>query len=185
MTSKRAAYVELDEFEDDSKKAETQTNPEAQDTPLSKQPKRPQWQFKHTFSILVIRLLIDFLFKNLFLFYEDYANDLGVSESDFGYILIFSEVGCIAAILINQTPFMKSLDKSRFIFVFYSIVAGVSSILFACPQLVVADSTHNNDSGVVVLWCGICRFFTGLAFAFLSAESIRYVPCVFFFCFFF
>ena len=142
------AYVELDQLDENPSK-ESSTRQESSNSLLS-EPTRPKWDFKHTFSILVIRLLIDFLFKNNFLFYENYAKDLGVSENDFGYILIFSEVGCICAVLINSTRFMKTLDKSRYIFVFYSIVAGVSSILFACPQLVV-DSQDNNTA-VIVLW---------------------------------
>ena len=128
-----------------------------------------KWELKHTISVLIIRLLIDFLFKNPFLFYQNYAESLGINDNEFGYILIFSEIGAIIALLVNYSKIMKKfLHNSIYIFIIYSFIGGVSSVLFTVPEYF---KFHNQIA--VVLYCGACRFFTGLSFAFLSAETIK------------
>ena len=128
-----------------------------------------QWSMKHTMGVLVVRLFIDFLFKNPFLFYANYSSSLGISNAEFGYILIFSEVGAIIAIVVNSNDYIRRFSTGT-IFTTFSIIGGVASILFTMPSYTPIDTAIG-----IVLFCGICRFFVGLSFAFLSAETIRFV----------
>ena len=126
---------------------------------------------KHTIGILVVRLLIDFLFKNPFLFYANYSSSLGISHSDFGYILIFSEIGAIIAIGVNSNDYIRRFSTGT-ILITFSIIGGIASILFTMPDYV--PLVFDTSIGII-LYCGVCRFFVGLSFAFLSAETIRFV----------
>ena len=130
------------------------------------------WTHKHTIAVLVIRLLIEFLYRNAFLFYNDYAQSLNISDTQFGYILIFSEMGAFGAIIFNSTnTFNCNSNEAEQNLIVHSIVAGIISILFTLPQFI----SFGNNAWGIILFCGICRFFIGLSFVFLSATTLRFV----------
>ena len=134
---------------------------------------RSEWTMKHTIAVLIIRLLIDFLFKNPLLFYNDYASSLNVTNANYAYILIFAEAGAVVAILINSMKFIKQFDTLSII-VTSSFVGGISCILFTFPEFIDFETEYG-----IVLFCGVTRFFTGISFAFLSASTVRYcILCI-------
>eukprot|EP01083_Nonionella_stella_P093998 263662_1 len=129
------------------------------------------WLWVHTFTVLLIRIITDFVFKNPLVFYMDYSNGLSVEMTQFAIILMASEVGCIVALFFSKFN-QKCLKSQENIMITYLIISAIACILFPMPY--VFQSMLHITPAMTVTWCCICRFFVGISFAFTAAASINF-----------
>eukprot|EP01084_Bolivina_argentea_P075100 136172_1 len=123
----------------------------------------------HILVILLVRIMADFVFKNPLLFLKNYSADLDLTETQFSMILIWTNVGCIVAVLISDLN--QRLFKSwQNIMIVHLTIAATFTALFIVP------SFYNNHMFTLV-WCSVCRFIVGVSFSFNSAASIKLATC--------
>eukprot|EP01083_Nonionella_stella_P120784 362252_1 len=127
------------------------------------------WKWYHTVTILCIRLIIDFVFKNPLVFYLDYQQGLSMSYLQFAYILIAAECGCIFAIFIGDIQ-KKYIDSDLRLMQIYLVICGFVQIL--TPALTYFNVSEDQEL-YNLIWCCIMRFIVGISFAFISAASIK------------
>eukprot|EP01083_Nonionella_stella_P090717 253454_1 len=125
------------------------------------------WKWYHTMTVLIIRVMVDFVFKNPLVFFLDYEQGFGVSYIQFATIIVSADVGCICAVFVGEKnkQYLKSEEQIMEIYLF---ICGIASIL--TPVL----SFFNINTVYVVIWSCCMRFIVGLSFAFISASSIQF-----------
>ena len=121
--------------------------------------------YLHIGTLLLIRIMVDFVFKNPLIFWHNYASGLGITDIQFAFILVSSELGCIAALFTGQ--FNERVFKSYVnIMVVYLMICGIASIM-----LIIAICFE--ISAITIIWCCIARFIVGLSFSFITSATIR------------
>eukprot|EP01084_Bolivina_argentea_P037447 69272_1 len=121
------------------------------------------FSLKHICLLLLARVMIDFAFKNPLIFYENYSAGSSITDMQFAYILVSSELGCIAAMFFGDIN-LKYLKTYTNIITMYLIISGISSTIYVASILM-------DNKALTILWCCICRFVVGLSFSFISASS--------------
>eukprot|EP00485_Elphidium_margaritaceum_P003342 CAMPEP_0202694782 /NCGR_PEP_ID=MMETSP1385-20130828/8548_1 /ASSEMBLY_ACC=CAM_ASM_000861 /TAXON_ID=933848 /ORGANISM="Elphidium margaritaceum" /LENGTH=468 /DNA_ID=CAMNT_0049350685 /DNA_START=35 /DNA_END=1441 /DNA_ORIENTATION=+ len=129
-----------------------------------------QWRWYHTMTVLCIRLIVDFVYKNPFVFYLDFEQGLNVSYMEFAYIMAATEAGCVFAIFLGDLN-KKYMGSEENIMTFYLLICGVASIL--TPALSFWNVDGDNEL-YVIIWCCCLRFIVGVSFANISAASIKF-----------
>ena len=124
------------------------------------------WKWYHTATVLWVRLMMDFTFKNPLIFYLNYEAGLGVSYFSFACILIAGECGCIVGFFVGDLN-RKHLGSDELILELYLLVAGVASVCFPVLSWLSAGTVS------LMAWCCAARFLVGCAFTFISASSIK------------
>lgn len=129
--------------------------------------KEYEWTKYHTIIALLIRIMADFIFKGALVFYENYAEGLGLTDYQYGYVMIATEIGCITAMFIGPIN-EYFFDSTKKILIFYTIVMSISCIFYIIP-----NAFYMTNITFILIWCCISRYFTGLSFANLSGATIE------------
>lgn len=125
------------------------------------------WKWYHTVTVLVIRMIVDFTFKNPLVFWLDYQDALGLTNYQYAAIMTASEVGAILAIFVKSSNVIALSDQT--LMVVSLLFCGVATI--ALPGFTV----FYGDEYIIgtIVWCSVCRVLVGVTFAFISAASIK------------
>eukprot|EP01084_Bolivina_argentea_P054198 99416_1 len=134
-----------------------------------------KWTYVHT--ILGIFLLISLIsvFKNPFIYFEDYSSALHLTNFQYSIILLSLYAGNITSLFFGVYVNNLFKDKYHSIASVFSLISGILSLLFC---LITYFNTNENANNSKVITAFIVIYGSIIAFLFKNTSSICYATVV-------
>jgi len=131
-----------------------------------------KWEWSHTVLGTIVLICLISVFKNPFIYFEDYSQALGLSNFEYSIVLLSLYAGNITSLFFGVYVNNLFKDKYQGIASVFSGISGALALLF-CVIIYFDSVTPNSELSIFVVVYGSI-----IAFLYKNAASICYATVV-------